>query len=293
LDYWVFDLPQFTVLGIQVSLFNQGSVNVAGPALLGHQLTSQRGLTALAATCLALATATVALLRRSRHGRRLIALRDSESAYAMLTGSPLTAKLAVFALSAGIAGLGGALYAMQQGSVTAQQFAYTAGLPLFLVAVVGGLGSAGTGLFTGLSYIGGTSATSQVLPWMNNLTPIFPGLTGVGLGSNPTGVIPVMRHRWAAVGASKAAIGVIIAGTASAWILRLAGVINGWELTGALLIVTLAGRGASARRRTSRHDAASPPGGEAEAEVPVEWWGLQRDWRVEDREELDRAVARG
>jgi branched-chain amino acid transport system permease protein len=287
LDYWVFALPQFRFLGVQVSLFNQGSVNVTGPALAGLRLDSERGLMVLAAACLALASAAVALLRRSRYGRRLIALRDSESAYAMLRGSPLAAKLAVFAIAAGIAGLGGALYAMQQGSVTAEQFEYTAGLPLFLVAVVGGLGSAGAGLFTGLSYIGGTSAINQVLPWTQNLTPIFPGLTGIGLGSNPTGVIPVLRHRWASVAESRAAIGLISAGTVAAWILRLAGVINGWMLAGALLIVALAGRALSARG----HRPAEAT--EAQAEVPVEWWGVRRDWRPEDAEALERELSRG
>jgi branched-chain amino acid transport system permease protein len=286
LDYWVFALPPFRVLGVPVSLFDQGSVSVSGPALLGHVLTSQRGLMVLAAACLALASAAVALLRRSRHGRRLIALRDSESAYAMLSGSPLVAKTAVFAFSAGIAGLGGALYAMQQGSVTAQQFEYTAGLPLFLVAVVGGLGSAGTGLFTGLSYIGGTSAVNAVLPWTQNLTPVLPGLTGVGLGSSPTGVLPRMRQAWASVGHSRVAIAVIIAGTTAAWSLRLAGVINGWMLTGALLVAALAGRGLSVRgQRAAPH----PP---VDAPVPVEWWGLRRDWREEDRAELDRVLGR-
>jgi branched-chain amino acid transport system permease protein len=287
LDYWVFALPPFTVLGVRISLFDQGSVTVAGPTLAGAALTSQRGLLVLAAVCLALASAAVALLRRGKYGRRLIALRDSESAYAMLSGSPLTAKLGVFALAAGMAGLGGALYAMQQGSITAEQFQYTAGLPLFLVAVVGGLGSAGTGLFTGLSYIGGTSAINQVLPWTQNLTPVFPGLTGIGLGSNPTGVIPLMRHRWAAVGESRAAIVVIITGTVLTWALRLTGVIDGWMLTGALLIAALAGRAVSVRGNHPAHSA------KAETEVPVEWWGLRRDWRPEDGEALDRELARG
>jgi branched-chain amino acid transport system permease protein len=287
LDYWVFALPQFSVLGVRVSLFDQGSVSVAGPSLLGHQLTSQRGLMVLAAACLALASAAVALLRRSRHGRRLIALRDSEAAYAMLSGTPLTAKIAVFAISAGIAGLGGALYAMQQGSITAQQFAYTAGLPIFLIAVVGGLGSAGTGMFTGESYIGATAATNQVLPWMANLTPVFPGLTGIGLGSNPTGVIPLMRQRLTSTGHSRTAVIVIITGIMAAWALRLAGVLNGWMLTGALLIVFVAARLMSRDEHQAAGDAA------AEAEEPVEWWGLRRDWRPEDVQALDRELARG
>jgi branched-chain amino acid transport system permease protein len=289
LDYWVFALPQFRVLGVQVSLFNQGAVNVFGPSLSGHHLTSQRGLMVLAAACLALASGAVALLRRSRYGRRLIALRDSESAYAMLSGTPLTAKLAVFSISAGIAGLGGALYAMQQGSITAQQFQYTAGLPLFLLAVVGGLGSAGTGVFTGESFIGATAATNAVLPWMANLTPIFPGLTGIGLGSNPTGVIPLMRQRLASTGRSRPAIAILVAGTLTAWILRLAGVINGWGLTGAFLIVFVMARLVSRDEPQASKDAAA----EGECAEPVEWWGLRRDWRPEDAEALDRELARG
>jgi branched-chain amino acid transport system permease protein len=287
LDYWVFALPQFHVLGIQVSLFNQGAVNVAGPSLLGHQMTSQRGLMILAAACLAFASGAVALLRRSRYGRRLIALRDSESAYAMVSGTPLTAKLAVFAISAGIAGLGGALYAMQQGSITAQQFQYVSGLPLFLVAVVGGLGSAGTGMFTGESYIGGTAALSAVLPWTTNLSPIFPGLTGIGLGSNPTGVIPLMKRRMAPIGRSRPAIAILVAGILASWILRLAGVINGWMLAGAFLLVFVAAR------LVTRAEHEAPQDVSAEAEEPVEWWGLRRDWRPADAEALDRELARG
>jgi branched-chain amino acid transport system permease protein len=291
LDYWVFGLPPFTVLGVRISLFTQGSVNVAGPALFGHQLTSQRGLMALAAVCLALASAAVSLLRRSRYGRRLIALRDSESAYAMLSGTPLTAKLAVFSISAGIAGLGGALYAMQQGSITAQQFQYTAGLPLFLVAVVGGLGAAGTGMFTGESFIGGTAALSAVLPWTQNLTPIFPGLTGIGLGSNPTGVVPLMKQRLASIGRSRPAIAVLVAGFLAAWVLRLAGVINGWMLTGAFLIVFVTARLVS--RSQDEHQASGDTTAADAADEPVEWWGLRREWRPEDAEALDRELARG
>src|SRR5580692_3034282 len=145
LDQWIFTLPSFRVLGVQVSLFNGGSVTAVGPRLFGVQAGSEAALTVLAAVFLALLTLAVAALRRGRFGRRLIALRDSEAAYAMLGGNLLLARVAVFALAAGIAGLGGALYAMQQQSVTSTQFTFQAGLPIFLVAVVGGLSSVGTG----------------------------------------------------------------------------------------------------------------------------------------------------
>ena len=153
----------------------------------------------LAAVFLALASFGVALLRRGRFGRRLIALRDSEAAYAMLGGNLLLAKVAVFALAAGIAGLGGALYAMQQQSITSTQFSFEAGLPIFLLAVVGGLASVGSGLFAGSVLIAPINALIAVAPGLQNFTALLPGLAGIGLGRNPDGVVPCMRRDWAPV----------------------------------------------------------------------------------------------
>ena len=149
LDDWVFSIPAINIGRIHITLFSNGSINVAGPTVFGVHLTSERDLMILAAVFLALASVGVALLRRGRFGRRLIALRDSEAAYAMLGGNLLLAKVAVFALAAGIAGLGGALYAMQQQSITSTQWTFEAGLPIFLLAVVGGAAYVGTGFFAG------------------------------------------------------------------------------------------------------------------------------------------------
>ncbi len=130
----------------------------------------------LAAVFLALASFAVALVRRGRLGRRLIALRDSEAAFAMLGGNLLRDKVVVFAFSAGIVGLGGALYAMQQQTITAAQFSFQAGLPIFLIAVVGGLASVGTGLFTGTALIGPINAIIEVAPGLLNFTGLLPAL---------------------------------------------------------------------------------------------------------------------
>jgi branched-chain amino acid transport system permease protein len=150
----------------------------------------------MAAVFLALATVAVALVRRGRLGRRLVALRDSEAAFAMLGGSLLRDKVVVFAFSAGIAGLGGALYAMQQQSIIAAQFAFQAGLPIFLIAVVGGLSSVGTGLFTGTALIGPINAIIEVAPKLLNFTGLLPALAGIGLGRSPSGVIALLRAQW-------------------------------------------------------------------------------------------------
>jgi branched-chain amino acid transport system permease protein len=250
----------------------------------------------LAAVFLALASVAVALVRRGRFGRRLIALRDSEAAYAMLGGNLLAAKVAVFAFSAGIAGLGGALYAMQLQSIIAGQFAFQVGLPIFLVAVVGGLSWVGTGLFTGTLLIGPLGALSEIAPGLSNLAALLPGLAGIGLGRNPAGLIPAMRAQSAALGRRKALLAGLLVVIAALWALRLTGAINGWAFCWGTIVISLAAQ-LYARSRQESGPAPQPvaePGQQAATKpVKVEWWGLERPWRAEDEEVLDRVIARG
>jgi len=280
-DQWIFNLPSFQLFGNRIALFNQGSISAVGPRLFGFALGSEPDLMVLAAVCLGLLSLGVAALRRGRFGRRLIALHDSEAAYATLGGSLLAARVAVFALAAGMAGLGGALYAMQQQSVTAGQFSVVAGLPIFLIAVVGGLASVGDGLFTGITVGGSFAALVEVAPWAGNLAAILPALAGIGLGSNPDGVVPRLRRDAAPVGRNRIAAAALVGGLTLAWVLELAHVINGWVFFGAALLMVLAVRGYAARQ------AARQP------EIPVEWWGVRREWRPEDEEVLARGIAGG
>ncbi|NED65936.1 branched-chain amino acid ABC transporter permease, partial [Streptomyces sp. SID10244] len=132
-DRWIFTLPSFDLFGVRISLFDQGSIELTGPSLFGYAIDTPQRITVFAAVVLALVTLGIAWLRRGRFGRKLIALRDSEAAYATLGGNILVSKLLVFGLSSAIAGLGGALYGMQLQSVTGDQFNFIAGLPIFLV----------------------------------------------------------------------------------------------------------------------------------------------------------------
>jgi len=283
LDRWIFTLPAFDLHGVQIALFDQGSLEVVGPRLFGIELDTGPELMILAAVCLALVSLGVAALRRSRFGRRLIALRDSEAAYVTLGGNLLIAKVLVFALAAGIAGLGGAVYGMQQQSVTAEQFNLIAGLPIFLVAVVGGLGAVGNGLFAGTAYVVPVNALVAVAPWTQNAVALLPSLAGIGLGRYPAGVVSGLRHRWEPILRSRVALVALLGGLLLAWLLKLGDVINGWTFIAGTLVLALGLRGYASR----------PPAGSGEPDIPVEWWGLRRPWRLEDKEVLDRVVAGG
>ncbi|MET9089202.1 ABC transporter permease [Streptomyces sp. NPDC004237] len=280
LDRWIFTLPAFHLFGLRISLFDQGSVDMSGPDLFGRHLDSAADLTVLAAVCLGLASLAVAWLRRGGFGRRLIALRDSEAAYATLGGNLLLTKVAVFALSSGIAGLGGALYGMQQRAITAEQFNLVAGLPIFLVAVIGGLGAVGTGLFTGTAYLGPNILTGMA-SWTQNIVALLPALAGMGLGHSPEGIVARFRRQWEPLGRDPAALPVLLGALALGWVLRLTGAIDGWTFLIGSLVVGFALRAWAAARRQP----------EAEQDVPVEWWGVRRPWRPEDGEVLVRATA--
>ncbi|MFJ4781973.1 ABC transporter permease [Streptomyces sp. NPDC088794] len=282
LDRWIFTLPAFDLAGVHISLFDQGSVEMAGPQLLGLRLDSAADLMVLAAICLGLASLAVARLRSGGFGRRLIALRDSEAAYATLGGNLLVTKVLVFALSAGIAGLGGALYGMQQRSITAEQFNLVAGLPIFLVAVIGGLGAVGNGLFAGTAYIG-PNILIGLASWTQNIVTVLPALAGMGLGHNPEGLVSRFRREWNPLGRDRIALPTLLAVLVLGWVLRLTDVINGWTfLIGSLVVASVLRAWAAARQAPK-----------AEADVPVEWWGVRRPWRAQDGEVLTRGTAGG
>src|SRR5437879_2039916 len=82
----------------------------------------------------------VVAVRRSGFGRRLLAIRDSEAACATFGLNLVGTRLAVFTLSAGIAGLGGAIYAIQLNSVNPTRFDVVVGLPILMLVLVAGAG---------------------------------------------------------------------------------------------------------------------------------------------------------
>lgn len=187
-DTFVFGLSSITVFGHTIPLFGNGSLPASRPNFPLLRETSDRTyLIVLAAIFCAVGIGIVAL-RRSRYGRMLLAMRESPAACAMLGLRLTTVKLGVFSLSAGIAGLGGALLAGLSTQFTPDAFAFFQNLPLLLLMMAGGVAMV-SGAFFGAMALGVFSAVGSVSALFNRATSLLPGLVGVGLGEQPNGVV--------------------------------------------------------------------------------------------------------
>ena len=135
--------------------------------------------------CLVLAVAcTLAVLNllRSPTGRAFVAIRDSEvSAQGMGIHLARTKTLS-FALSAALAGIGGALYAHAIRFLSPDQFNILQSIDLLLMVVIGGLGSV-HGAFLGAAFlIGMPQAISAFKDLLPEAIGQAPGLKSVVYG---------------------------------------------------------------------------------------------------------------
>jgi branched-chain amino acid transport system permease protein len=94
-------------------------------------------------------------LRGSRFGRNLIATRDNEQQAQALGIRLSTSRLTAFAIAGFIAAFAGAIYAYSRQSMDYYTFPATTSLVVFLMAVLGGIGSL-TGAVLGAVFIRGT-----------------------------------------------------------------------------------------------------------------------------------------
>jgi branched-chain amino acid transport system permease protein len=165
------------------------------PTLLGLGLHGAYAFYLFALAWFLLASWFVWNLRTGKTGRVLRAIRDSEVA-ASTMGLDLTAwKLAAFGVSAGLAGLGGALLAVSINSVSPASYDFQHSLQIAAVATVWGVGSVASPAFGGAFLIYG--------PEILRHTPIsnrwFPAVVGVALVAQlvytPDGVVVDTQRR--------------------------------------------------------------------------------------------------
>lgn len=208
----------------QRQTFMSGNISVPILNVPFVDINSPRGrliLTSIAFSVLGLA---VVAIRRSRLGRRLIALKDSPAAAATLGMSLTRTKLAAFAISAGIAACAGALAG---DKVSPQQYDFTQSLPIVLLAVVGGVGTIGGALFGGLM-LGGNSVLASVVPMLKNISKILPGTIGITLGRNPNGAAIQIADAYRSLLNRWGLLTFVAGGAAVIWILDAQYMISHW-----------------------------------------------------------------
>jgi len=155
----------------------------------GYRFDSQRAYLLLVTAVFGVIAVLLAWLRRGRFGRRLVALRDSEAACATIGINLRATKLAVFALSAAMAGFGGAFLAMHRGTAATDQYTMLDGLPIVLLVVVGGVAASSGALFGGI-FSQFLLVIQASFGWaiLRSIERLGPGLAATGVAKEPDGV---------------------------------------------------------------------------------------------------------
>lgn len=160
-----------------------GSLEV--PRILG--LHSANGYLIMSAIAFVGVGLGVLMLRRSRYGRYLIAMRDSPAGCATLGLNLRWTRVRIFALSAGIAGFAGGLFGGLRQTVAATDFQLFNSLPLLLLAVVAGVTSV-TGSAIGGMLLMMLPVLASEFPAVGGLAFLIIGVASVGLGRDPNGI---------------------------------------------------------------------------------------------------------
>ena len=145
-------------------------------------------------------------LQRSPTGRAMLAVRSTEVAARTSGISPGRAQISIFALSAGIAGFGGVMLGMTNGSIARTTAPPLIALVWLAVAVTFGVRRPGGALLAGLGY----ACTQLIFTWIGtdfltgafkdlttwpNFTAILFGLGAINLAKNPDGLLALVGHQ--------------------------------------------------------------------------------------------------
>ncbi len=164
------------VLGNQSLTGGALGTQIGSPSFLGVDVDAFQHparYAALACGVFLLGFLTVANLRRSQTGRRLVAVRTNERAAAALGVSVFGAKLYAFGLAAALAATGGILLAFQTPTVTFYPtFDVFGSISMVVYAVIGGVGAA-LGAVAGAPLAPGTLGAYLVSHFGANLDDLF------------------------------------------------------------------------------------------------------------------------
>lgn len=123
---------------------------------------------------------------------------------------------------------------------------------------------------------------------MAKLNTVTPGLTGIGLGRNPSGVLPIMQRSVFPLRHDDVVLGATGALMAVAYGLRLADVLTNWGFVLALVAIYIGANVAAWARARPRTDGAAV----APASVnDLDWVGVTAPWTAGHLARMDEALA--
>jgi branched-chain amino acid transport system permease protein len=295
MDNWILPLPAFSILGHSFEMFPTGSLSVARFRLGPLNLANNQAFFIVGSVIFVLLVLAVVLIRRSVYGLGLLALNDSPAACGTLGMNSRFTTLSIFALSAAMAGIGGAFYSSALTTAAPDVFQFFSGLSIVLVMVVAGINSPGAALVCGL-FLGGPTI-GDIFPSLSQLSSVLVAGAGINLALNPNGFIPgAIRPMWEPLGRHPWRVAVTLGAILLLWGIRLGGLIDNWTLTIAVLLVVVLAPVTSGlydrKQRTGRTDATSiaRSGGWKGLSAAPELLGLTASFSPDDINRLDQLL---
>jgi branched-chain amino acid transport system permease protein len=158
-------------------------IHIKAPDVFGVKLDSDVSFYFACLVVSVLATLAVLNILRSPTGRAFVAIRDSEVPAQSMGIHLARYKTLSFAISAALAGVGGALYAHKLQFISPDQFSLLQSIDLLLMIVIGGVGSV-HGAFLGAIFL---ITMPQVIAlgkdWLPAAIGQAPGLQGFVYGA--------------------------------------------------------------------------------------------------------------
>ena len=142
-----------------------GMVGIPPPTLFGFTFTDQLHFAVLAVLGMLAILGIVALLVRGSFGRSLMAIRDSESAAQAYGKNVRAVKTLSVAVSAGLAAVGGTIYAFYMSFVNVEGFMLEASILLMAMVIIGGTGTL-LGPIVGAALLMALPAALTYLPFL-------------------------------------------------------------------------------------------------------------------------------
>ncbi len=166
--------------------------------LFGITFDDRRGFFMLMVSVFAIFVYALVLLRRSRYGRRWMAINDSQAAAATLGVPVVWTKVVVYAVSASMAGIAGVFWATVSGNVdSVQGFDLLLGFNIVLLVAAAGVSIPMAGIFLifiplfkgfGLR-LEDAGNVDFLVTLLDIMTTYGPGLMVLGMVFNPRGAI--------------------------------------------------------------------------------------------------------